>query len=412
MKSRDGNILFTILEKSYFRFFEHFHFKKIRPESLYFRATLYGGISLVISFIILCITGMLLMYYYVPSEAEAWNSMLKIEREIPWGSALRSIHNFSAQLMVFSLFVHLVSIVLRKAYTREKGANWLIGMVLFGITIFLSYTGYLLPFDQLGYWAITVGVMMAESAPLLGDGIKNILLGGSSISDVTILRFYVHHCITLPVVALVLLGLHMYLVRRDKGLELQHVVKLGDIKIQSKPTLYKFEWLFFICTFLLLMLVAVLWKVDLEPPANPLITPNPAKAPWYFVGLQELLHFYPPFLVSYIIPLVLFVFICFIPFFPDTIKTMTGEHYSRATWNLSLLGILFLAFVCSFGFFFNMVLFALSFLFCLILIRLKNIRFVHRVPILHIVLLYLLMLFSSYTFVGFALRGENWELIW
>jgi quinol-cytochrome oxidoreductase complex cytochrome b subunit len=139
---------------------------------------------------------------------------------------LRNLHRWSAQAMVFLIFAHMFKVFYRGAYRAPREFNWVIGIVLLLITLLLSYTGYLLPWDQLAYWAITVGSNISAAVPLVGNKIHFLLLGGHQVDANALLRFYVLHCLILPLVALLLVAVHFWRIRKDGGLYVQ----------QSEPT--------------------------------------------------------------------------------------------------------------------------------------------------------------------------------
>ncbi len=325
----------------WFGFFEHLHAPRVRLASLRFRATLFGGLLSTALFAILTITGVLLMYVYVPSEEGAWASVQVLEERVRFGRTLRALHNWTAQAMVVTVVLHLFSLAWRGAFERAKAANWWVGVLLFVLTVALSYTGYLLPWDQLAYWAITVGANMAASAPWIGGAVKHALLGSEAITGTTLLRFYVHHCITLPLIFAALLGVHLYRIRKDGGLTLSPGAKArgGEAKTGARGAILRWElWLTLLVT-LLALLLAFQAPIALGPQADPLVTPNPMKAPWYLVGLQELLHFHPAFFVTYLVPGAFTAFLLALPLLPTRITRAALAELPRG-WALALYALL------------------------------------------------------------------------
>jgi quinol-cytochrome oxidoreductase complex cytochrome b subunit len=272
---------------------------------------------------------MILMFLYVPSVERAYQSIKDLEHVVSFGSFLRGAHRISAHLMVAVVFLHMTRVFLTGAYRNGTAAgqnrplNWIIGVVLLLVTLFLSFTGYLLPWDQLAYWAITVGTNIASAAPIVGDKIRFFLLGGNYIEQNTLLRFYVLHCFFLPVLVLFLFSWHMWRVRKDGGLACvdrlsleQKAEKAAPVKVKtysllgltrgrtaqvetalvdydrhtvpSSPNLTKRLLVVTLITVLVVSVLAVIVPTPLEEAANPKVTPNPAKAPWYFLWLQEL----------------------------------------------------------------------------------------------------------------------------
>jgi quinol-cytochrome oxidoreductase complex cytochrome b subunit len=170
-------------------------------------------------FVILVITGVLLMFYYHPSIPQAYNDMKDLEFVVSSGKFLRNLHRWAAHAMVLFVFLHMLRVFYSGAYKPPREFNWVIGVVLFVVTLLLSFTGYLLPWDQLSIWAVTVGTNMAKATPLLGDEIRFLLLGGNIIGENALLRFYVLHCVILPIASIVLVSVHFWRIRKDGGLK-------------------------------------------------------------------------------------------------------------------------------------------------------------------------------------------------
>lgn len=202
----------------YSNVFLHMHPVKVRKSSLRFRATFcLGGLSLAL-FLILTVTGILLMLYYHPSTPRAYEDMKDLEFVVTSGVFLRNLHRWSAHLMVITVFLHMLRVFFTGAYRPPREYNWVVGVLLLLLTLLLSFTGYLLPWDQLAYWAITVGTNIAGYVPILGDRIRFLLLGGHLIGENTLIRFYVLHCVVLPLAIVVLMAVHFWRIRKDGGL--------------------------------------------------------------------------------------------------------------------------------------------------------------------------------------------------
>ena len=307
----------------------HWFPAKVTVGSLSFRYSFWLGTISAALFGILCITGLPLMFLYVPSVERAYQSVKDIEFVVSFGWFLRALHRLAAHLMVAVVFLHMVRVFLTGAYKNGTAANqarpvnWVIGILLMLATFFLSFTGYLLPWDQLAYWAVTVGTNIASAAPLVGDKIRFLLLGGNQIEQNTLLRFYVLHCFFLPAFVLFLFLWHMWRVRKDGGLacvdrlsleqkrrnsppvksktysllgitkgRTVHVetalVDEDEHTVNSSPLLTRRILMVMLGTAAVICLLALLVATPLEEAANPRVTPNPAKAPWYFLWLQEL----------------------------------------------------------------------------------------------------------------------------
>ncbi len=194
---------------------------KVREKSVRVRATYYLGSFSIFLFLILTVTGVLLMFYYHPAVPQAYRDMKDLHFVVSNGVFLRNLHRLAAHLMVFVVFWHMFHVFYRGGYKPPHEFNWMIGVGLLLVTLFLSYTGYLLPWDQLAFWAITVGTNIISYVPFFGSRIRFLLLGGNIIGENALLRFYVLHCVVLPVAAVLLVAIHMWRVQKDGGLTVQ-----------------------------------------------------------------------------------------------------------------------------------------------------------------------------------------------
>ncbi|MFQ5604670.1 MAG: cytochrome b N-terminal domain-containing protein [bacterium] len=211
----------TNLDKSLLIFnnlFLHIFPVKVRQESLKFRATFYLGVTAFALFVILVVTGIYLMLYYHPSVPQAYRDMKDLEFVVSNGRFIRNFHRWAAHGMVAVVFMHLLRVFFAGAYKPPKQFNWVLGVILFLITLLLSYTGYLLPWDQLALWGISVGTNMMGYAPVLGKKLRFLLLGGNLVGENALLRFYVLHVFVLPLAMTVLIGIHFWRVRKDGGI--------------------------------------------------------------------------------------------------------------------------------------------------------------------------------------------------
>jgi cytochrome b6 len=208
----------TRAEAVFYNFFLHVHPVKVRKRSVKFTYTWgLGGLSAGL-FIVLTVTGALLMLYYRPSVPQAYGDMKDLQFVVSSGQFLRNMHRWAAHAMVAAVFLHMLRVFYTGSYRPPREFNWVIGVVLLVITILLSYTGYLLPWDQLSFWGISVGTNMVRAIPFgLGDRISFLLLGGHVVGEYALIRFYVLHCFIIPVIAMVLMGIHFWRVRKDGG---------------------------------------------------------------------------------------------------------------------------------------------------------------------------------------------------
>ena len=198
--------------------FFHLHPVKVNLKSL--KATYSFGLGVITTFlfITLTLTGILLMFYYVPTVERAYVNIVGLQTEIPFGQLLRNLHRWGAHLMVLAAILHMVRVFYTGGYKPPREFNWVVGVGLLVMTLGASFTGYLLPWDQLSFWAVTVGTSIASYAPLMGDVAKRILLGGPEVGQDALTRFYALHIMVIPAVLALLISLHIWRVRKDGGL--------------------------------------------------------------------------------------------------------------------------------------------------------------------------------------------------
>jgi quinol-cytochrome oxidoreductase complex cytochrome b subunit len=201
-------------------FFLHIHPVKVRRRAIAFTQTYYLGGLAAATFFILVVTGVFLMFYYHPSVPRAFEDMKDLQFAVYMGVFLRNLHRWGAHAMVTLALLHMMRVFFAGAYRPPREFNWVLGVVLLLLTILLSYTGYLLPWDQLAYWGVTVGTNMADAVPTVGAAIKFLLLGGHEVNENALLRFYVLHCVVLPSALVTVLALHIWRVRKDGGIHL------------------------------------------------------------------------------------------------------------------------------------------------------------------------------------------------
>lgn len=191
---------------------------KVREKSLRVRATYYLGSLSLLLFIMLVLTGVLLMFHYHPTTPKAYYDMKDLRFVVSHGVFVRNMHRVAAHLMVLVVFWHMFHVFYRGGYKPPHEFNWVVGIFLLLLTLALSYTGYLLPWDQLAFWAVTVGTNIMSTAPLIGNQVRFVTLGGNIVGENTLLRFYVLHVVILPLLAFLFIGMHFWRVQKDGGL--------------------------------------------------------------------------------------------------------------------------------------------------------------------------------------------------
>jgi len=213
LRATNRNRVLVVMEN----FFLHLHSAKTRRRTLEISSTYYlGGIALTL-FAVLTVTGLMLMLYYHPSVPQAYQDMKELQFVVSNGVFLRNMHRWAAHAMVLVVFLHMLRVFYHKAYRPPRQFNWVVGVVLFLATLLLSYTGYLLPWDQLSLWGVSVGTNMVRAMPILGPPTRFLLLGGNIVGENALLRFYVLHCALLPVALVLGIAVHLWRVRKDGG---------------------------------------------------------------------------------------------------------------------------------------------------------------------------------------------------
>jgi len=281
-----------VAEAIFANFLLHWFPARMRASSLAWLPTFWLGTVTWVLFVVLLLSGLPLMVFYIPSVEDAYRSVKDIEHVVSFGWWLRAVHRLGAHLMVITVTLHLARVFLTGAYKNSPGGNqrrewnWVIGVAMLFSTLLLSFTGYLLPWDQLAYWAVTVGTSIVSSAPVAGAILRETLIGGREIGEATLVRFYLLHIVVLPIAVAVLFGYHMWRVRKDGGLAHGD----GDDEradVPAIPPVVRRIAVVTVATVLAVTVLAILIPSPLLEPANPDVTPNPAKAPWYFLWLQE-----------------------------------------------------------------------------------------------------------------------------
>jgi cytochrome b6 len=199
-------------------FFLHVHPVKVHRHTLRAGYTFGLGLMAFYLFIVLVVTGTLLMFYYVPSVDRAYDDMKDLEFVVSFGLVLRNLHRWAAHAMVAVVLLHMCRVFYTGSYKPPREFNWIVGVLLLVLTLLLSFTGYLLPWDQLAFWAITVGASIASYTPVVGSWMRYLLLGGNEVGQNALLRFYVLHVMVLPIAATLLIALHFWRIRKDGGL--------------------------------------------------------------------------------------------------------------------------------------------------------------------------------------------------
>lgn len=288
-----------------------------------------GGLSAML-LMFLAFTGVFLQMNYTPSPSQAYLDILALRNNVWFGDLLRNVHHWSANLLVVITFLHLLRVFFTGGHRSPRETNWLVGIAMFLLVLGANFTGYLLPWDQLAYWAVTVGTSILTYIPIAGPYLSRLLLGGPEVSAATLLNFYSLHISFIPLLIVSLMSLHFWRVRKDGGLTLpkspDETEKPRMERVTTIPHLIRREMVFALVWAVILLGWAILVSAPLEGIANPEISPNPAKAPWYFLGLQELLLHFHPLVGAVILPALALVALVLLPFY-DVNSESVGIYF-------------------------------------------------------------------------------------
>ncbi len=321
--------------------FLHLHPKRVTEASVQFNRTFGLGGMAALLIVIQIITGVLLRFYYAPYPAEAYNSILFLKNQVLFGQFIRNIHYWSGVFLLMIAFLHFIRVFFTGAYRDIRNINWLLGLVLLILVVLLNFTGYLLPWDQLAYWAITVSTNIIGYLPFAGETLRTMIIGGKELNASTLQSFYAFHTAVFPLLLLLIVTYHFWRVRKAGGILTQHTSE-EPVMIPVVPNLVFKEVIVALVLVAALFTFAVFFNAPLLEKANPTFSMNPTKAPWYFAGVQELLiHFYPLF-AAFIIPFGVLSFLALIPFLqyqelPNGIWFISekGQHSAKSTAKFS-----------------------------------------------------------------------------
>jgi len=318
-------------------FFRHLHPPMIRRRTLEPLSTLGLGIICLTCLLVLGGTGLTLLLYYVPYQEAAYERILHITTTLRYGRLLRNLHFLAANVLLIAGILHLARVFFTGSY-QGRWLNWTYGLLLLCLIFFSNYTGYLLPWDQTSFWAIKVGSNLVAYFPEMGPSLKRFLLGGEDIGPETLIRSFALHVAVLPFLWLTLISLHLWRIRKDGGLAAPEEAE--PERIPSSPWLFRAELVVGLLTVSLLFLLAFFIPAPLADRADPLHPPNPAKAPWYFVGIQEVVSYSATF-GGVLVPLLVGLFLFFAPVL-DRAKQAGGRWFGRGRLTLDMVFALIL----------------------------------------------------------------------
>ncbi len=304
----------------------------IRSRTLDPLSTLGLGIVCMTCLLLLVATGLSLLLYYVPHQDHAYERILHIITTLRYGKVIRNLHYLAANVLLIAGMLHLARVFFTGSY-KGRWLNWIYGLLLLALILLSNYTGYLLPWDQTSYWAIKVGSNLATYFPWVGPSVKNFILGGEEIGPETLIRCFGLHVAVLPFLWATLTSLHLWRIRKDGGLAAPEGEKAS--RLPSSPLLFRAELTVAFLTLALLFSISLFIGAPLSDRADPLHPPNPAKAPWYFVGIQEMLS-HSATLGGVVIPVLIGLFLVFSPVI-DRSKEPGGKWFGKGRLTINVI---------------------------------------------------------------------------
>lgn len=296
-------------------FFYHLHPPTIPAEQSRWRYTLGAGGTAVFLLLVITITGLLELFYYIPTTSQAATSIQTLTYLVPFGGLVRNLHFWSAQLLVVISALHLGRIVFTAAYAPPRRFNYLLGLTLFIIVILLDFTGYMLRWDTGIQWALVVGTNLIHNIPWIGERLYQVLVGGAQLGQAALTRFYAWHLFGLSLLAVILAAWHIFRVRRDGGIAIPPPDSRTSRKRIPRSVLVRREALAMLFTTSGLILFSMVFPAPIAPPISEISAmTEEAQAPWFFLWVQQMLKWGDPFLWGVLTPLVVLVVLALIPY--------------------------------------------------------------------------------------------------
>lgn len=320
----------------------HIHPQKISKEALKFSRTFGLGGMAVLLIVIQLLSGILLRFHYIPTPKDAYNSIVFVKEQMVFGQFIRNIHHWSAIFLLIITFLHMLRTFFSEAYLPPRQGNWLIGIGLLVVVVLMNFSGYLLPWDQLSYWAITVSTSILDYFPLIGEDLKYLFRGGEDVSSNTLLYFYNFHTGILPLALIVLMAYHFWKVRKANGIKLPETETKEYVN--TIPNLVRKELTVGLILIAFIMLMSIVFNAPLQEKANPAFSPDPAKAPWYFMGIQELILHFHPLIGAFLIPLLVLTGMVLMPYlnYSDSSRehSIQKRYFYRLGWFAGIFALL------------------------------------------------------------------------
>jgi len=339
-------------KKNPFGLILHLHPRKVKESTLRFTLTFGLGGMAALLVVVQVVTGLLLKFHYEPSPENAYNSILNLQESLLFGKMLRNIHHWSAIALVWIAFLHMLRVIFTGAYRKPRHTSWIFGLALLILVVLSNFTGYLLPWDQLSYWAVTVSTSLLSYVPLAGDLLREALLGGKEVGQPTLTNFFNLHTGVIPLMMIILMGYHFWRIRKAGGVIVSERDRDSPM-VDTRPHLLNREFVVAIALLAAIFLLSSLLDAPLRERANPSFSPNPAKAPWYFMGLQELLIHFHPFIAVVVFPVTVLAAAVCLPY-------IKHDDTNQGIWFLSDRGVRSAKFSLAAGVLFTVLFIGLS----------------------------------------------------
>lgn len=310
------------------------------------RYTLGAGGLAVYLILVVSFTGVLLMFYYIPTPDQAALSVQELTFTAPFGWLIRNLHYWSAQLLILVVMMHLLRVIFTGAYNPPRRFNYLLGLALLVLCIFLDFTGYVLRWDEGVHWALVTGTNLIKTIPFLGPDLYQILVGGSQPGAATLIRFYAWHLFGLMVILIVVGVWHLFRVRRDGGIAVPPPELRPDHTRITRFELARREGLVMLWATTVLIILAIFIPAPLAPPIGETnILSTEVHAPWFFLWVQQLLKLGNPFIFGILVPLGAILLLVLIPYWlPRSAPIEQGRwfpHGNRlAQFMVALMGVI------------------------------------------------------------------------
>jgi quinol-cytochrome oxidoreductase complex cytochrome b subunit len=297
----------------------HFRPRYVSERTLRFTLTWgLGGMAVVLVGLLFG-SGLMLKFVYQPVPDRAYASIVHLQQYVFFGQLIRNVHYWSGNTLLIVVLLHFLRVFFTGAFHPPRQFNWILGLAMFLAVVTSNITGYLLPWDQLAFWAITVCTGMLEYLPGIGNWLQNLVRGGSEIGPATLSIFFAIHTAVIPAGLLILMPFHFWRVRKAGGLVVPRTPAENPgnrgHSVPTIPNLILREIVVALVLIAVIMFVSVIFNAPLGAEANPGLSPNPTKAPWYFAGVQELLLHVHPLFALFIIPALLVIVLFSIPYF-------------------------------------------------------------------------------------------------